>query len=352
MPLDVRQSNIELLRCVCMLMVLNLHSFWGYEFGSGVLQALDFLRESFSICAVDCFILISGYFSIKWKWNSFYNLIFQVFFYAFGVYFFCIGLDFFEFERASFLECFKSLYKFWGFISYYLILYFMSPLLNAFAEKTDSKNLLIYIFTLFFAENFILRPVEGPLNFCLLYLIGRWLSKTSMINKIPFNPLKAYMVMSGIIFVVVYLLYLKLHLNAEQMNGLIVGFSYSSPFVILQAIFLFVFFGKMKIQNKFINWCSVSCLSVFLIHMHPSIKYIGYYSFTKSLYQMPFVEHALILAALIISVFFASILVDKVRIGGSLLFKKVIEMPLGGVISMLKHMQSECKVVKNATENR
>ena len=352
MPSNTRQSNFELLRCVCMLMVLNLHSFWGYESESGPLQALDFLRESFSICAVDCFILISGYFSIKWKWNSFFNLVFQVFFYAFVIYFFCVFFRISEFEKSQFLECFKSLYKFWGFISYYFILYFISPLLNAFAEKTNNKNLLLYIFVLFFAENFILRPVEGPLNFCLLYLIGRWLSKTAMINKITFSPLKGYVLTSVLIFIIVYLLYLILHLNAEQINKLIIGYSYSSPFVILQAIFLFLVFGRLKIQNKFINWCAVSCLSVFLIHMHPTIKYIGYYSFTRNLYQKNFFEHGFMLLALIIAVFFASIFIDKMRIIISLLCKKIIETLFSWVGPLTNHLLSKFEDDENATENR
>ena len=49
-----------------MLMVLNLHSFHGYDYGSGIMQGLDWFRESTSICAVNVFIMISGYFGIKW----------------------------------------------------------------------------------------------------------------------------------------------------------------------------------------------------------------------------------------------------------------------------------------------
>ena len=46
----VRLSNFELLRLLCMLMVLNLHSFSGYRHGDGFLQALDFLREYLNLC--------------------------------------------------------------------------------------------------------------------------------------------------------------------------------------------------------------------------------------------------------------------------------------------------------------
>lgn len=36
-----RESKFELLRLLSMLMVLNLHSFHGYDYGSGIMQGLD-----------------------------------------------------------------------------------------------------------------------------------------------------------------------------------------------------------------------------------------------------------------------------------------------------------------------
>ena len=98
------------------------------------------------------------------------------------------------------------------------------------------------------------------------------------------------------------------------MQGFIFGYSYSGPFVILQAVFIFLVFARMNFTSKFINWCSASCLSIFLIHMHPSIKYIGYYSFTESLYDLPVLLHIGVLLLLMISVFFGCILIDKIRI--------------------------------------
>ena len=190
------------------------------------------------------------------------------------------------------------------------------------------------------------------LNFCLLYLVGRWISKTSALDKIPFNPIKGYVVCSMIIFVMVYFLYLKFHLNAKQMQGLFVGYSYSSPFVILQAVFLFLAFGKLKMQNRFVNWCAVSCLSVFLIHMHPSIKDIGYYGFTKELYQKDFHEHILFLLVLMISVFFASILIDKVRIGISLVCEKMLAIVFSWIKPLMIRLLGKFEDEKNVTENR
>lgn len=65
-----RQSNLEALRILSMLMVLNLHSFHGFSHGFGVMQMLDIFRESTSICAVNVFLLISGCFGIRWRFKS------------------------------------------------------------------------------------------------------------------------------------------------------------------------------------------------------------------------------------------------------------------------------------------
>lgn len=307
-----RLSNFELLRLLCMLMVLNLHSFFGYTHGDGVLQAFDFLRESTSICAVDTFILISGYFGIKWKKKGIFNLMFQVLFYSFVVYGVCVVTGILQFDKQGFLQCFKCFYDGWGFITCYLVLYFVSPWLNAFSEKTDKRELLSFIIIFFIAENFIFREA-GALNFCLVYLIGRLLSKYDL-NKLSKYAGWGYVFATMVIFLCVFTSYKLMHYNSVEMNNFVLGYSYSSPFVIMQAVFLFLIFSRIQITNKAINWCAASCLSIFLIHMHPAIKEIGYLRFTENLYDKPLWQHVASLFVLFVAVFFGAILIDKVRI--------------------------------------
>lgn len=310
----LRQSNIEALRLLSMLMVLNLHSFWGYDNGSGILQAFDFLRESTSICAVNAFLLISGYFGIKWKFKSFFNLIFQLFFYAFGVYVIAVSLGYVDFSNKEFLMNATCIYNHWGFITAYVLLYMLSPMLNALSEKLTSKDLLLTIIILYISELFITRDC-GSLNYGILYLIGRFIKKTDAVNRLQTVAVRGYWFTTVLIFAFVYGAYKLLLIDdADGMCGFLLGYSYSGPFVILQAVFLFLTFARINFTSKFINWCSASCLSIFLIHMHPSIKHIGYYSLTESLYDLPVLQHIGVLLLLIISVFFGCILIDKIRI--------------------------------------
>lgn len=82
-----RQSNFELLRIVLMLLVLLIHyvPVRMRDMGGDARYTNDWLWDvvnlelkSLSIVCVNCFVLISGYWGIKLKLNSFLNLLFQM----------------------------------------------------------------------------------------------------------------------------------------------------------------------------------------------------------------------------------------------------------------------------------
>lgn len=310
-----RQSNFELLRLLAMLMVLNLHSFHGYDSGIGLFKFIDFFRESSSICAVDVFILISGYFGIHWKVKSFFNLFFQVLFYSFGIYIVCCWLGVVSFNKIDFIKCAGATFNSWVFIARYFALYFISPCLNSFAEKTSSRSLFLFIFIYFIAENFIFYD-RGVSNFFLMYLIGRFLKKANAVHTMKIRVVQCYWIVTLIITIFAYLLNVLMNYDAVKMTTSFIAYSYSAPLVILQAISIFIFFGHLKINSKLINWLAASCLSIFLIHMHPAVvsSNISYFSFTKDLYGLPIINHIFILFLLFICVFFGSIIIDKFRI--------------------------------------
>ena len=300
-------------------MVLNLHSFWGYNNGIGYWQAADFFRESTSICAVDCFILISGYFGIRWKFKSFFNLIFQIFYYSVGIYLVAFALGIVDWNYKQFVLRFACLFTHsWTFVITYVLLYFCAPVLNSFAEKTSSRKLLVYIIILFFVINFVSVPQSALFTYALVYLIGRLLRKIN-VGDIDFPACKAYWITTTIIFVLVYFVLFKtLHIaSAERITKWpigILGYDYAAPLVLAQAFFLFLVFAKMKFSSNFINWCAQSSFAIFLIHLHPTIKDIGYYSYTKELYNLPIFQHIITLIILISIVFFGCIFIDKIRI--------------------------------------
>lgn len=289
--------------------------------GGGIFQALDFFRESTSICAVDCFILISGYFGIKWKFKSFYNLVFQIFFYSIGIYVVAVLLGVVDWTIKAFLIRFCCLFtQSWGFVVSYIILYFCSPVLNLFAEKSSTKELFMYIIIIVLALNFISISANSAFTYSLVYLIGRFLHKiefSSISGNFP--AMKAYLITTTLIFIFVYLILFKLlGISDASIVGTrplgSIGYDYASPLVILQSVFLFTVFSRLSFRSWIVNYCAKSCFALFLIHMHPSIKDIGYLSYSRSLYDLPVLSHVGLLLVLIASVFILSIIIDQIRL--------------------------------------
>jgi len=94
-PQKLRDSNMELLRCVAMLLVVGVHACW-WTLGAPTHEQVratplpaftTSLFEALCIGCVDIFVLISGWFGIRPKVKSFAKLLFQVFFCTLGVYF-------------------------------------------------------------------------------------------------------------------------------------------------------------------------------------------------------------------------------------------------------------------------
>ena len=86
----LRLSNIELLRIVSMFCVLIVHADYGALgwpdqselFSNTNYTIIRTIIESLAIVAVNVFVLISGWFGIKFKWNSLLKLLFQCAFFS------------------------------------------------------------------------------------------------------------------------------------------------------------------------------------------------------------------------------------------------------------------------------
>lgn len=84
---------------------------------------LQYVFEAFAICCVDVFVLISGWFGIRFNLRKLGAFLFQVLFFSFGIF---LLAAFVAPEKALGLEGLKSVFLFNGgdywFIKAYLIL--------------------------------------------------------------------------------------------------------------------------------------------------------------------------------------------------------------------------------------
>lgn len=280
LPPPSRQSNFELLRLVAMMLVLIVHSDWLSLGKPTMLEAqtapLNVAARSFfqsmAIVCVDVFVLISGWFSIKPSIRSFSKFIFQCMFFTTAIYVVLLLVGELPMSIASVREYIRQLVSFNWFVLAYVCLYILSPVLNAFIVNSDRRTIeltlvgfytfqTIYSWMLPVAQYFVYG--YSAISFIGLYLLARYVRL--------FNPRWVAMFRSR--YLLIYVI-ITLFMTAVSFVGFRVGVGgiamrmwyYSSPFVVLSALSLLLYFSEIKLQSRFVNWCASSCFAIYLLH--------------------------------------------------------------------------------------
>ncbi len=309
-----RESSTELLRIISMIMIMGLHSFSVEAMTTTTNVPVEFFRESMAICSVNVFVLISGFYSIKWKTKSFFLFIFQIYFYSLIIYILALCLGITEFEKSQFFS--RIIYPFgnWWFVESYLLLYIVSPFLNKIYQNSSiwvTAVLIVFLYgTIAFGLNF-----KNILLFSVIYMIGRIMNTYKcLFQKINRNSYLIIFLLLTVIITFLTIVYFKNGAYSNKMlQHYIWGFNYKNPLVILQAISLFLYVTSYSYYNKAINKVAVSAFAVYLIHMHPDVKDM-YYNFAKELYHFNDYTHYFIMMIFIAFVFMFCVLIDQVRL--------------------------------------
>lgn len=165
--MDVQKHNlvgIELLRIVAMMMVVGLHylNFGGILWSEAVMnRRIAWGIEAFLFVAVNCYVLISGYFLVKaknfhwskvgalWAHTAFYALLFTL---AAIVY---TG----KWNLAGIVHSLLPIrYTMYWFVTAYMGMYILSPYLSRLAchlEKNEYKKFLMILTGLFVLYSFL-----------------------------------------------------------------------------------------------------------------------------------------------------------------------------------------------------
>lgn len=334
--MTMRKSNFELLRLICMFLVLVLHSNFlsiGAPVYSDTPKGEFFIRNLIEVVpfiAVNVFILISGFFSIRPNVKSIINLLFCCLFYSVGVrlvyYIICWSTD--SQPQFGFWDSFLFISNSVWFVADYLMLMIFAPILNAFVEKVSNRALIITVgLMLFFAFYFGL--IRGDLveyisgfsfvTFILLYLIGRVLhqNKVWIENHIrPFFIWGGYIIGMLVFYALVSFVGIRGHVFYFYLDNLGTSrvFTYTNPFVILSAVCFFMLFMRKEFVSPKINKLAKSVFAILLIHSnHVAITYYNQY-FRYMYEHVNFVQYLGIMLVSCVVVFALSILVDQIRI--------------------------------------
>lgn len=172
-----RMANIEVLRLLAMMMVVSLHYLGkGGLLGglNGSLSAKDYaawLLESFSITAVNVYVLISGYFLVETKFRikRLTTLVLQILFYSclIPVILILTGrLSPGELTLYDIWQCiFPVQMKQYWFLSAYVLLFLFSPILNGAVHAMKKEQLQVVIVLLLCVESLSKSVIPARLAF-------------------------------------------------------------------------------------------------------------------------------------------------------------------------------------------
>lgn len=313
---------MELLRLLSMFLVLIIHANTAFDpWPIGQEAVLDspahcffrFLIESLSVVCVNAFILLSGWFGIKFSFKRLFSFIFQVLFFS-------LILALLPSNRGQGIKLFVDIFtlnQYW-FVRAYIILFILSPLLNLFAEQAPKevfRNVLIAFFVMqtifaYISNSGWFDDGFSPIPFIGLYLLARYIR----IHKPAFSSFKKgtdFIIYLGMALVMTIgsILLFKWFGTGGRM------FNYTNPLVIAASVFFVLFFSKLNMkQSPVINWIAVSSVGAYLLHMNP-LFFQPYYIETLqsfSNHESGFLMIGMILGFMIL-VFLTGVLMDKVR---------------------------------------
>lgn len=280
-----RNSVFELMRLLLMVMIIIHHCIvhgLGLRFmgeapedmllsdSSQIFTAT--LINSFCICAVNVFILISGYFGIKTSKKKFVFLILTLLFYA--IVFEAIPDLISGNYRSIIIDLlFLSHSQYW-FVICYLMLMLFTPMLNMMFEKADRKYVNSFIIGLLIIScylGFLWQHSANTsgytlLQFILMYSIGRWIRMNNFSLKGYWSAI-IYIVCSMLCGISIWMLW---RLGRPDLGWRCTY--YNNPLIIGSALGLFLFVKNIRFHSKLINKIAKSAFGIYLVQSSTTVS--------------------------------------------------------------------------------
>lgn len=318
-----RNSNIELLRIICMCFIIGGHVIMKYngdDLGTNEYYISNILR-SFFIVAVNCFVIISGYFEIKLNIKKLIKMSMQIEFYSVVIFLITViyGIHTVNIKK-DILLFFPIITRRYWYITIYFVLCIISPLLNIIVEKLDKNKfevMLISAISMFYILPTLSYCVNSPtitadagyeiVNFICLYFLGRYIKLYYRDNKSKMFYGRGFILASLALFLSNHLLTL---IFGFYFNSFL---SYDTIFLLVSAYMLFMLFKNIQFKSNIINNLAKYCIVAYIIHMHPTfIDYLFNNIFNIQKYSG--IKYLSIIFIIPIVVYLISCLIEIIRV--------------------------------------
>jgi surface polysaccharide O-acyltransferase-like enzyme len=279
------------MRLLAMFMIVYEHCMMAVSLHTDdVLSKLDnisWLCDSFTICSVNLFFLLTGYFatSKSFKIGKTVHMWGKTIFYSLVIYLLAtaVGAESFTIKNVVSYACPVFSKKYW-FMQTYIVLIILSPyIMTAVEQLTMKKHLtLICILLVFFSLHQTFIPVARTLDTTqgygiiwavVLLIVGNFIKKWGgiVIEKIP-----AVVFLAGYVFIACCIFASNVVIVkfgiAQGVTSRTNFYAYNSVTVLAEGLCLFCFFVKLSMKgwsSRIVNRISASALAVYLIGSHP-----------------------------------------------------------------------------------
>lgn len=322
-----RRSNLELYRIVVMLLIVAHH----FVVNSGLFQQLQAAplspRSSFFILfgawgktGIDCFVLITGYFMCQSRitLRKFLKLLLEIWFYKVLFYFIFLCSGYINFDWIEFV---KAIIPIGGihsnFATCFVLFYLFIPFINILIDHLDRrKHILLLSLSLFCYSFLSLLPGFGvTMNYVTWFVVLYFVASYIRLYGLFPNWKNLYW---GLITLGLIIIGSLSVLALAALDLFPYGFLVDSnqPLALLIAVSSFMWFKDLKIrQSSVINYISVSCFGVLLIHANGDVMRQWLWYDIIDCLGLYYKDYAPFIAmAAVISIFCICVIIDRIRI--------------------------------------
>ncbi len=258
-----RNSSFELLRLLCIFGIVVMHSFAGIDTSSSLVNTeVHIFFNSLFNTGVTCFILISGYFGIRFCLEKLIRLDIMIIFFSV-----CSTLLLEDFGPKSLIKSLIPVLsrRHW-FITCYFALCILAPFLNEIPRRLEQAKfrnlLLVLLLLLSFIPTLTTYDImqdagKGLADFVMIYLIGRYLA----LYKTQAHCKKA--LSAGFVLCILFIFIFDSALTLCHGGVLYNTFSRDcSAFIILASVLLLLLFREIQFTSRTLNRIARNVLAV------------------------------------------------------------------------------------------
>jgi len=247
-----------------------------------------------------------------------------------GILFILLGKS--QFSISGLLDIFQLSAKDW-FIKSYFVLMIIAPVLNIYSKEAEEKTQRYVVLSFFLFEAIygwvtggrrFFVDGYGPLHFIGLYLTAQYIHYHLQEDTVPVFLKKIFTMPKWVdlcVFLLMAIINTALIISgtiltngSESIHGIV--YAYSNPFTIVGALYLLLFFSKIKMPYvKVINWLGASSFAVYLFHGETTVRNSFFTPQVQYVYEAYSGFNCIVLIfAFLLFIYFISVVIDQIRL--------------------------------------